>query len=295
MRTLLSWAKTGCTAHNASNRVGVYSYPPTISKDSRVVQLEQAQNWHEVQPYRSLTSEDHCSPWAFRCKECNLSSNYEKGPLVVTRCNLTKATPLSREADLSTALCELPGLCLGPSLLAKAPITASRSLAPSSICHMMQEHARQACGQHQNPQNSTMPSWNTACAATQHCTAHHEVTTNLGISIHPLCHHNLKLELQYLRHYLGLYARVYKGSIHKKWCWCETVFSPGSSLIKTHPGIEADNIYTHKKTYSRANAAIKCWLRSASSSSWIYRQAPIFAISQPTKFMLLMYFERSKL
>lgn len=190
------WAKTGCTAHNASNKFGGYSYPPEISKDSHVAQLEQGQDWHEVQSYRSLTSEEHCSPWAFRSKECNLSSNYEKGPLVVTRCNLTKGTPLSREVDLPTILCELPSYSSAASLL--APVTAGKSLAPSSICHMMQEHAIQACGDQQSPQNSTMSSWNTTCAATQRCTAHCEVTMNLGISMHPFCHPLSSLEWKFL-------------------------------------------------------------------------------------------------
>lgn len=145
-----------------------------------------------------------------------------------------------------TDLWLLKSYSLGPSLLAIAAITAGKSLAPSSICYTMQEHVSQFCGHQQNPQNSAMPSWNTACVAIQRCTAHHEVTMHLGISMHTFCHHSLEQEILYLRHYLGLYARVHKGSIHKKWCWCETVFSPGSSLIKTHPGIEADNIFMHK-------------------------------------------------
>lgn len=94
--SLLAWDKTRGTAHSASNKAGGYSYSPAISKDSPDAQLEQAQNWHEVQPYRSLTSGEHCSPWATRSKECNLRNNYEKGPLAVTRCNLTRATTLQR-------------------------------------------------------------------------------------------------------------------------------------------------------------------------------------------------------
>lgn len=95
-------------------------------------------------------------------------------------CSLIRATSLPREADLATVLSELPSYTLGPSLLVIPPATTGKSLAPSSVCHMMHGHLTWVCDHQQKPQNSTMPSCNTTHVATQCCAAHHEAHHALG-------------------------------------------------------------------------------------------------------------------
>lgn len=95
-------------------------------------------------------------------------------------CNLTRATPPPKEADFPTVLSALPSYSLGPSLLAIPAATTEKSLALSSVCHVMHGHSIWVCDNQQKPQNSTTPSCNTTCVATQCCTAHHEAHHALG-------------------------------------------------------------------------------------------------------------------